>query len=299
MSSAPQGLAAVPLFAHLSADALARVSSLMETVAFRPGDTVFLAREPGDALYVIASGRVRIWVRDADANEVILSELGPGDFFGEMAVIDGGTRSANASALDDCVLGCLRRESFEAFLLEHPRSALGVIRGIGGRLRQTNLLVSERVARNANVVHEQGLSTLDRVAVAVTTRIGSFGFFLIIAIWTVLWTGYNLLASLVPALGWYAFDPFPAFVAYLLMSNVIQIMLMPLIMVGQTLQGRHAETRAELDFQVNQKAEKEIVATLLHVERNTELLLKLMRHLECRISDEDVPAGADRRFARE
>jgi len=80
----------------------------------------------------------------------------------------------------------------------------------------------------------------------------------------VLWTGYNILASEVPALHWPAFDPFPAFVAYLLISNVIQILLMPLIMVGQNLQGRHSETRAELDFEVNQKAEKEVMATLLH-----------------------------------
>jgi uncharacterized membrane protein len=90
----------------------------------------------------------------------------------------------------------------------------------------------------------------------------------------------------------YPFDPFPAFVAYLLISNVIQILLMPLIMVGQNLQGRHAETRAQLDFEINQKAEKEVVATLQHLERNTELLLQLMHHLDCRVSDEELRAIA-------
>src|SRR4029079_11429653 len=87
---------------------------------------------------------------------------------------------------------------------------------------------------------------------------------------------------------------------YLLISNVIQIMLMPLIMVGQNLQGRHAETRAELDFEVNLKAEKEVPATLLHLERNTELLLKLMRHLDCQISDEEMHAIVrERQLGRE
>ena len=152
--------------------------------------------------------------------------------------------------------------------------------------RLTNLLVSHRVTRNANVVHEQSLSAVDRLAVAITDKVGSIGFFLIIAGWTILWTGYNILASEVPALHWRAFDPFPAFVAYLLISNVIQILLMPLIMIGQNLQGRHAETRAELDFEINQKAEKEVGATLLHLERNTELLLKLMQHLNCPVSEE-------------
>lgn len=70
-------------------------------------------------------------------------------------------------------------------------------------------------------------------------------------------------------------------------------------MVGQNLQGRHSETRAELDFEINQKAEKEVTATLLHLERNTELLLKLMQHLDCRISDEELRAiAAEKQLAR-
>jgi len=73
-----------------------------------------------------------------------------------------------------------------------------------------------------------------------------------------------------------------------LISNVIQILLMPLIMVGQNLQTRHSETRAELDFEVNQKAEKEIMTTLVHLERNTDLLLQLMHHLNCRVPREDT-----------
>jgi CRP-like cAMP-binding protein len=293
------GLGAIPLFRKLSPAALEKMSALMVKVAFKAGETVFLQHEPGDALYVVDSGKVRIWVRDGDASEVTLSEFKPGDFFGEMSVLDGGKRSANATAVVDTTLHCLRRQDFEGFLVEHPQSALEVIRGFGARLRQTNLLVSQRGTRNANIVHEQGLSGLDRLAIAITDKVGSIGFFLIIVGWTVLWTGYNILASQVPALHWPAFDPFPAFVAYLLISNVIQILLMPLIMVGQNLQGRHSETRAELDFEVNQKAEKEIIATLLHLERNTDLLLQLMQHLDCRVSEEELRAIAvEKQLAR-
>jgi CRP-like cAMP-binding protein len=294
------GLGAVPIFRQLAPAALEKMSGLMVRVSFTAGDTVFLEQERGDALYVVDSGSVRIWVRDGDKNEVTLSELGPGDFFGEMSVLDGGKRSANATAVADSTLHCLRREEFEDFLVEHPKAALEVIRGIGGRLRQTNLLVSQRVTQNANIVHEQSLTALDRLAIVITDKVGSMGFFLIIAVWTVVWTGYNILASEVPALHWPAFDPFPAFVAYLLISNVIQILLMPLIMVGQNLQGRHSETRAELDFEVNQKAEKEVMATLLHLERNTDLLLQLMHHLDCRVSEEELRAiAAEKKLARQ
>jgi uncharacterized membrane protein len=144
--------------------------------------------------------------------------------------------------------------------------------------------------QNANELHSEGLSPLDRFAMAITDQVGSMGFFFLILTWTALWTGYNILAAEVKSLHWKAFDPFPAFVVYLLISNVIQLLLMPLIMVGQNLQARHNEIRAELDFEVNQKAEKEVMVVLRHLEHNADLLLQLMRHLECRISDEELRA---------
>ena len=147
-------------------------------------------------------------------------------------------------------------------------------------------------AVNANDVYQQGLSPLDKLAAAITDKIGSMGFFLLILIWTILWTGYNILASELPGLHWKSFDPFPAFVAYLLISNVIQILLMPLIMVGQNVQSRHSEIRAQLDFEINQKAEKEIVVILKHLEHNTNLVIQLMRHLQCRVTDEELQAIA-------
>lgn len=144
--------------------------------------------------------------------------------------------------------------------------------------------------RNANEVHSGELSPLEKLAAKITDKVGSMGFFLLILSWTVLWCGYNILASQIKGLHWPAFDPFPAFVAYLLISNVIQILLMPLIMVGQNAQGRHSEIRAELDFEINQKAEKEIMVLLHHLDHNTKLILHLMKHLECKVSAEEMRA---------
>ena len=146
--------------------------------------------------------------------------------------------------------------------------------------------------QNANEVASQGLSPLDKIAAAITDKVGSMAFFLLIFAWTILWTGYNILATEVAALGWKPFDPFPSFVAYLLISNVIQILLMPLIMVGQNVQSRHSEIRAQLDFEINQKAEKEIMVVLKHLEHNTDLIIQLMRHLECKVSQEELRALA-------
>ena len=144
--------------------------------------------------------------------------------------------------------------------------------------------------KNANELHSKQLTPLEKLAVKITDKVGSMGFFILILIWTVVWCGYNMLASLVPGMHLAAFDPFPAFVAYLLISNVIQILLMPLIMVGQNLQGRHSEIRAELDFEVNTKAEKEVVAILSNIQHNTDLLIQLMKHQDCVISEEELRA---------
>ncbi len=128
---------------------------------------------------------------------------------------------------------------------------------------------------NVNARYEQSFSSLERVALRVTDRVGTMGFFLAIALWTVLWLGWNTVGP-----DGLRFDPGPAFVLWLFISNLIQIHLMPLIMVGQNLQGRHSELRAEADFDVNQKAEAEIETVLEHLSSQNELMLEILRRIE-------------------
>jgi uncharacterized membrane protein len=118
-----------------------------------------------------------------------------------------------------------------------------------------------------------GMSQLDRLAVWTTEHVGSMGFFLIILIWTALWLNWNFLAP--PHL---QFDPPNGFVFWLFISNVIQILLMPLIMVGQNIQGRHSEARAEHDLEVNIKAEAEIETVLHHLERQNDILVAMLEN---------------------
>ena len=99
---------------------------------------------------------------------------------------------------------------------------------------------------------------MDKLAVWITHHVGSMGFFIIIFAWTAVWLGWDTLAP-----SSLRFDPYPAFVLWLFISNMIQIFLMPLIMIGQNLQSGHAEARAQADFEVNTKAEIEIETILL------------------------------------
>ena len=128
---------------------------------------------------------------------------------------------------------------------------------------------------NVNKIHHRQLSRLDKIAIFITNRVGSMGFFLIIFAWTILWLGWNILAP-----GNFRFDPYPAFVLWLFISNLIQIHLMPLIMVGQNIQGKHAELRSEHDFETDKKAEKEIETILLHLENQQKLMIEILNRIE-------------------
>lgn len=110
---------------------------------------------------------------------------------------------------------------------------------------------------NVNQEHKDSLSKLDMLALWITSRVGTMGFFFIIFLWTLIWLTWNLLAPKN-----LQFDPPAAFTFWLFISNMIQIFLMPLIMVGQNIQGKHAELRSESDYQVNLKSEKEVAEIL-------------------------------------
>jgi uncharacterized membrane protein len=129
--------------------------------------------------------------------------------------------------------------------------------------------------RNVNIEQKENLSALERIAVWITDHVGSMGFFIIIFVWTVLWLGWNTLGPQSTQ-----FDPYPAFVLWLFISNMIQIFLMPLIMIGQNLQSRHSEARAEADFEINTKAELEIETILVHLENQNDLILEILQKIE-------------------
>jgi uncharacterized membrane protein len=128
-------------------------------------------------------------------------------------------------------------------------------------------------------VREQ-TSTLDRFALWITDKVGTMGFFLLIFVWTVIWLGWNLLAP-----KQLQFDPPMGFVFWLFISNLIQLMLMPLIMVGQNIQGRHAEARAENDLDVNVKAEEEIEVILHHLEYQNSILIAMLGKMGISVED--------------
>jgi uncharacterized membrane protein len=138
----------------------------------------------------------------------------------------------------------------------------------------SHLRSRRRPLKNTHQQVLENLSPMNKLAVWITDKVGTFGFFLIIFFWTVIWLAWN---TLLPT-SW-RFDPAMGFVLYLFLCNVVQILLMPLIMVGQNLQGMHSEARAQHDLEVNVKAEEEIEVILRHLEYQNEILMRMVAKL--------------------
>jgi len=133
-----QTLRGVPLFRELTEDELGRVAAAARERTYPRNSVILFEDDPGDALFVVVGGQVKVVLIGEDGREVILSVLGPGDFFGEMSLIDDEPRSAHVIAMEDARLLVLRREDFQHALEEHPRIAIGLLRALSRRLRRAD-----------------------------------------------------------------------------------------------------------------------------------------------------------------
>src|SRR2546423_7084073 len=179
LSDEAQHLASIPIFKRLEPSELEQLAEHVDQVAFKADEIIFHERDQGDALYVVEDGSIRLWVVDEDVQPVTLAELKPGDFFGEMAVLDRGERSTSATAIVDSTVHRLSSEDFQTFLMQHPDIAIDVICEVGARLRRTNQIVSQRASRNINKKMEEKMTLGQRVADKVGTFGGSWTFIFI------------------------------------------------------------------------------------------------------------------------
>jgi CRP/FNR family cyclic AMP-dependent transcriptional regulator len=131
-------LAEIPLFEDLSAADLEIVAQRTRQRRYKEGDTIFHRNDPGVALYVIITGKVKIHNETADGADCIIAILSEGDFFGEMAVIDGEERSADATTIEPTELLMLTRDDLHDILQRYPRISLRLLATLAGRLRRTN-----------------------------------------------------------------------------------------------------------------------------------------------------------------
>jgi len=269
-----ESLRSVPLFASLDDDAAKDLRNLLSEKTVTQNTRLFRRGETGDAMYLIESGRVRISIRDDDKNEVTLAELAQGDFFGEMSIIDGRQRSADAQVIEDSRLAVLSRDAFLSFVRKKPDVALEMLSALTDRLRRTDELLRSRVSRNANEMEEARATVADRAADLIAEFGGSWKFIIISMLLIIFWIVFN---SWILFRG---FDPAPYQMLNLTLA-VIAGMQAPIIMMSQNRQGGKDRLRADLDYQVNLKNELSLAEVLRRLDvLESERLPKLVQELK-------------------
>ena len=173
-------LSPITLFSKLSPYELAVIASRLKQQSFRSGEVIFEQGERGDAMFIIRSGRVRIFSQDESGQELTLNVYEPGEFFGEFSIIDGEPRSASAEAVESTDAMVLRNQDLIAILGDHPEIAISLLRGLVLRLRYTTgyaedlafLSVNGRVAsRVLELMERHGVSRDDGIQIEVPITI--------------------------------------------------------------------------------------------------------------------------------
>jgi CRP/FNR family cyclic AMP-dependent transcriptional regulator len=131
----------VPLLSVLNQDELALLSRVVSRRSYARGSLILGAGDPTDSLYVLISGRIKVFMSDMEGKEVILAILGPNEFVGEMGLIDNSPRSANVVALEPCEVVCISKPDFKRCLAENFEMAMTVMRGLVKRLREADNLI--------------------------------------------------------------------------------------------------------------------------------------------------------------
>ena len=251
----------VPLFESLDAKAAHELCELLESVDSKAGAILFRAGDKGDAMYLIEEGTVCICVRAKEGHEVTLTELHRGDFFGEMALLDGKPRSADARVSEDARLAVLSREHFLSFVGSNPNIALEMLTALTNRLRHTDELLRHTATRNVNVEEAAQLTLADRAADFIAEFGGSWKFIIAAVFFFNVWVWINIWLAW---MGKISFDPYP----FLLLStaiNMLSVLQAPIILMSQNRQSHKDRLRAEIDYQVNLKNELALNEILEHL----------------------------------
>ncbi len=268
-----EALRSVPLFASLDDDSAGDLRNLLSETTVPQNTRLFRQGDTGDAMYLIESGRVRISIRDDDKQEVTLAELAQGDFFGEMSIIDGRQRSADAKVIEDSRLAVLSRDAFLTFVRRKPDVALEMLSALSERLRRTDQLLRSRVSRNVNEEERARLTLADRAADLIAEFGGSWKFIgvsIALIIFWIIFNSYILIRG---------FDPAPYQMLNLVLA-VIAGMQAPIIMMSQNRQGEKDRLRADLDYQVNLKNELSLAEVLRRLDvLESERLPKLVEEM--------------------
>ena len=255
-------LATVELFEHLGEDDRARLAESIRAKVLKAGEVLFRTGDPGEALFIVLEGEVELFIRDNAGQKIPLTIAGPGQLFGELALLDRGPRTATAEAQTDSELLSLSRDDLIALFQKTPTAALHLLAGMGKMTRKADELIRTRVSRNVNEEVVEKSTVLEKIADGISWFSGSMPFLFLNAAWFAVWIAINTLP-----LGIEPFDPFPFGLLTMILS-IEAIFLSCFVLISQNRQAAKDRVRSDIEDEINIKAELEVA----HLHEKTDRL---------------------------
>ena len=272
MSADASLLAEVPLFQLLDDEERAALATHLDEVKFPAGHVVFNYGEPGDAMYIVRTGKAEMSFKNDTGEKIVLEVCERGDFFGELSFLDGGTRSATAVVTEDVEALLMDRDDLTLFLKRHPAAAVDLLTALGRRLRKTSEILRHTATRNVNEETEDKRTVVQKVADWIAEFSGSIPFLVLHAILFAVWIGWN---TQVPER--LRFDPYP-FNFLTMCVSLEAIFLSVFVLLSQNRQAAKDHVRADVEYEVNLRAELEVAHLHEKIDRlSSEVLTQLNR----------------------
>ena len=263
----------VPLFQLLDDHERAELAAQLDVVHFPAGQTIFSYGEPGDAIFVISSGEVEVFFKNDTGERIVLEVATRGDFFGELSMLDNGTRSASVVATKDTEALRLDRPDLEKFLQLRPQAAMDLLAAMARRHRETVERLRHTATRNVNEEHEDTRTLIQKAADRIAEFSGSIPFLLIHVGVFAFWIVVNWLH--IPGVP--QFDPYP-FGFLTLAVSLEAIFLSVFVLLSQNRQAAKDRIHADIEYDINLKAELEIAHLHEKLDRLTgDVLTRLER----------------------
>ena len=245
-------LAEVPLFQLMDDEERAALALHLDDVSFPVGHIVFNYGEPGDAMYIVRSGEAELSFKNDTGEKIVLETVTRGDFFGDLAFLDGGARSSTVVVTEDMQAILMDRSDLEVFLRRHPHAAVDLLAALGKRLRRTSEILRHSPTRNVNEEVEDKRTTVQRVADWIAEFSGSIAFLLIHAALFTFWIVWN---TLLPE--HLRFDAYP-FNFLTMCVSLEAIFLSVFVLLSQNRQAAKDRVRSDIEYDVNLRAELEV-----------------------------------------
>ncbi|MEI6714018.1 MAG: DUF1003 domain-containing protein [Verrucomicrobiota bacterium] len=273
MSLEAQLLKEVPLFQLLDDHERAELAAQLDLVHFAAGQTVYNYGDPGDAIFVVSSGEAEVFFKNDTGEKILLEIATRGDFFGELSMLDHGTRTASVVAIVEMEALRLDRGDLEKFLELRPQAAMDLLAAMGKRHRETVEMLRHTATRNVNEEHGDSRTRVQKAADWIAEFSGSIPFLLIHVFFFAFW----LIVNWVPIPGIPQFDPYP-FGFLTLAVSLEAIFLSVFVLLSQNRQAAKDRVHADIEYDVNLKAELEIAHLHEKMDRLTsDVLLRLER----------------------